>query len=371
MIMEKLNVCLVSLTIAPDSQDGAGKSFRGLFDYLRKQGHNVKLITGKWNIDLKDPDIIQFDLIRKRFLWAPQFILKAVKYINGHDFDIFHGNAPKGTLPIILSKKKKFITTIHDLGPFETKFTKIPIEKQLIKLALQRATFITTVSNFVKREMKYFVPKVNKDKIYVHYNGIDEKFLPYPEEAEILKEKLKIDGPVLLYIGRIAFYKGVDDIIAAYQLAKKEIPDLNLVVGGTPDFQMEKKYEEWKIKYRDIHFVGFIEEQELPYYYSMGDVFVTYSFASEGFGLTPIEAIACGTPVICSSMIAYKEILQDNAIFVPPRRPQQLAKEIVKVLKDKSIKNNLIENTQQFITRYSWNSVGEKLEKIYFKFMNQ
>ncbi|MHA1985082.1 MAG: glycosyltransferase family 4 protein [Promethearchaeota archaeon] len=369
--MEKLNICLVSLTIAPDSHDGAGKSFRGIFDYLRKQGHNVKLITGKWNIDLNDPDIIQFDLIRKRFLWAPQFILKAVKYINSHDFDIIHGNAPKGTLPIILSKKKKFITTIHDLGPFETKFTKIPIEKQLIKLALQRASFITTVSNFIKREIKYFVPKVNKDKICVHYNGIDEKFQPYPKEAEILKERLNINGPVLLYIGRIAFYKGVDDIIAAYRLAKKEIPDLNLVIGGTPDFQMEKKYEEWKIKYRDIHLVGFIEEQELPYYYSMGDVFVTYSFASEGFGLTPIEAIACGTPVICSSMIAYKEILQDNAIFVQPRRPQQLAREIVRVLKDKSIANDIIKNTQQFITRYSWNSVGEKLEKIYFKFMNQ
>jgi glycosyltransferase involved in cell wall biosynthesis len=103
----------------------------------------------------------------------------------------------------------------------------------------------------------------------------------------------------------------------------------------------------------------------------MGDVFVTYSFASEGFGLTPIEAIACGTPVICSSMIAYKEILQDNAIFVQPRRPQQLAREIVRVLKDKSITNNIIKNTQQLITRYSWNSVGEKLEKIYFKFMNQ
>jgi glycosyltransferase involved in cell wall biosynthesis len=369
--MGKLNICLVSLTIAPDSQDGAGKGFRGMFDYLRKQGHNVKLITGKWNTDLNDPDIIQFNLIRKRFLWAPQFILKAIKYINSHDFDIFHGNAPKGTLPIILSKRNRFITTIHDLGPFETTFTKIPIEKNFIKLAVNRASIITTVSNFIKREIKYFIPKTNTDKIYVHYNGIDEIFKPYPQEAKKLKEKLKIDGPVLLYIGRIAFYKGVDDIIAAYQIAKKLIPALNLIIGGTPDFQMEKKYQEWITKYKDIHFVGFIEQQELPYYYSLGDVFVTYSFASEGFGLTPIEAIACGTPVICSSMIAYKEILQDSAIFVPPKSPSQLAQEIVNLLKDKSNTNILMENAQKFIKRYSWDSVGEKLEKIYLKFINQ
>jgi glycosyltransferase involved in cell wall biosynthesis len=366
-----LNICLVSLTISPDSQDGAGKGFRGIFDYLRKQGHNVKLITGKWNIELNDPDIIQFDLIRKRFLWAPQFLIKALKYINKHDFDIFHGNAPKGTLPIILSNRKKFITTIHDLGPFETDFTKIPFEKYLIKLAVQNASLITTDSEFIRREIKYFMPKVDLNKIYTHFLSIDDKFMPYPKEAEKLREKMKINGPVVLYIGRIAFYKGVDDIIAAYHIAKKEIPDLNLVVGGTPDFQMVKKYEEWKIKYPDIYFVGFVEDQELPHYYSMGDVFVTYSYASEGFGLTPIEAIACGTPVICSSMIAYKEILQNNAIFVPPRSPHQLAKEIVKVLNDELRIKDMLDKAQNFIKRYSWDSVGEKLEKLYFKFMNQ
>jgi glycosyltransferase involved in cell wall biosynthesis len=369
--MEKLNLCLVSLTIAPDSQDGAGKAFRGMFDYLRKQGHNIKLITGKWNIDLKDPDIIQFNLIQKRFLWAPQFMFKAVKYLNNHDFDILHGNGPKGTLPIILSNKKNFITTIHDLGPFETTFTKIPYEKNLIRLAVRKASLITTDSEFIKKEIKYFMPKVDIDKIITHYLSIGEKFVPYTKEADRLKEKLKIDGPVLLYIGRIAFYKGVDDIITAYKIAKKEIPDLNLVVGGTPDFQMEKKYEEWKTQYSDIHFVGFVEEKILPYYYSMGDVFVTYSFASEGFGLTPIEAIACGTPVICSSMSAYKEILQDNAIFVSPRSPHRLAKEIIKVLRDEERTNNLIKQAQKFIKRYSWKSVGEKLEKLYFDFLDQ
>jgi glycosyltransferase involved in cell wall biosynthesis len=367
--MEKLNICLVSLTIAPDSQDGAGKSFRGIFDYLRKQGHNVKLITGKWNIDLNDPDIIQFDLIPRRFLWAPQFMLKAFKYINSHDFHIFHGNAPKGTLPIILSGKKKFITTIHDLGPFETSFTKIPIERFLIKLAVQKATTITTVSDFIKKEIKYFVPKVDSNKIYIHYNGIEGKFKPYPKEAKRLKESLKIEGPVLLYIGRIAFYKGVDDIIAAYKIAKKEVPNLNLVIGGKPDFQMEKKYEEWKTKYKDIHFIGFVNEQALPYYYSMGDIFITYSYASEGFGLTPIEAIACGTPVVCSSMSAYKEVLQDNAIFVPPRNSSQLANEIVNLLKDESKKKSLIEKAQRFIKRYTWDSVGKKLEEAYVEFL--
>jgi D-inositol-3-phosphate glycosyltransferase len=213
------------------------------------------------------------------------------------------------------------------------------------------------------------LPKTNVEKIFTHYNGIGENFFPHPHEAKILKENLNIKGPVLLYIGRIAFYKGVDEIIAAYQIAKKSIPNLNLVVGGKPDFQMVKTYEVWKEQYKDIHFIGFIEDRELPYYYSMGDLFITYSYASEGFGLTPVESIACGTPVICSSMLAYKEILQDNAIFVPPKNPDQLAKEIIDLLEDDTKRENLISKAQKYIKKYTWDSVGKKVEEVYYKFM--
>jgi glycosyltransferase involved in cell wall biosynthesis len=367
--MEKLNICLVSLTFAPDTQDGAAKFFNGIYNYLKNQGHNVKVITGKWNLELTDPNIIQLHLIRKRFLWFPQFNLSTIKYLKRHKFDVIHGNSPKGILPIILSNQKRFISTIHDLGPFETSFTRIPIEKFMIKLAVERSTYITTCSEFIRKEIKYYIPKVEINSITNLYSAIEDKYKPLPLKAKKLKQQLQIEGPIILYIGRIAKYKGVDDIIKAYRIAKKEIPNLNLVMGGKPDFYMEKIYQEWKQKYKDIHFVGFVSEKEIPIYYSMGDIFVTYSYASEGFGLTPIEAIACGTPVICSSMIAYKEVLQDNAIFVPPRNPEKLAEEIVSLLQNDSKREALIEKAQKFIKRYSWDSVGQKLEKTYYKFL--
>ncbi len=369
--MEKLKICFVSLTIAPDTQDGAAKFFTGIYNYLKNQGHNVKLITGKWNIELSDPDIIQIDIIRRRFFWFPQFNLQTIKYLRHHEFDIIHGNSPKGALPLIFANQKRFISTIHDLGPFETPFTKIPIEKFLIKFVAQKSTFITTCSEFIRREIKHYIPKVDINKISNLYSAIEEKYKPLPKEAQQLREKLGLKGQVLLYIGRIAKYKGVEDIIKAYKIAKKQIPDLNLVMGGKPDFYMEKIYQEWKLKYKGIHFVGFVSDNEMPIYYSMGDIFVTYSYASEGFGLTPIEAIACGTPVICSSLIAYKEVLRDNAIFVSPRNPQLLAEEIVKLLKDDSKRKTLINEAQEFVKRYSWDSVGKKLERVYQKFINR
>jgi D-inositol-3-phosphate glycosyltransferase len=369
--MKKLNVCLVSLTVAPDSQDGAAKFIRGVFDYLNKQEYiNIKLITAKWNKKLDIPNIIQLKIIKKSFLWIPQFIFKTLKLIRNQQYDIIHGNGPKGALPfILLSNRKKFISTLHDLGPFETKFSLIPLEKYLFRWVAKKAIIITTCSNSVRKEIKHYIPEINIKKIFNLYSAIENKFKPYPKEAQELKKRMGIKGPVLLYIGRIASYKGVNDIITAYRSAKKIIPNLNLIIGGKPDFYMEKIYENWKRKYNDIYFLGFLPEEVIPFYYSMADIFITYSYAAEGFGLTPVEAIACGTPVICSSLPAFKEVLQDNAIYVPPKSPSLLAAEIINLINDEDKRTEMVNKAQHFIRRYSWDSVGKKLQEIYEIFL--
>ncbi len=368
--MNKLNICLISLGFPPDKEGGEAKFFGGIYNYLKKT-HNVKVLTGKWNVRINDPNITQFSLFKKRFLWGSHFSLKVINYLKTHNFDIIHGNGPKGSLPIIFSRYRKFITTIHDLGPFETRFSLLPIEKSLIKYVVKKATYITTCSEFIRKEIKHYIPQANLGKIFNLYSAIEEKYKPYPKKAEELRDKLGIEGPIILYIGRIAAYKGVEDIIKAYKIAKKEIPNLNFIIGGNPDFAMKKKYDEWRQKYKDIYFVGFIPSNEIAYYYTLADIFVTYSYASEGFGLTPIEAIACGTPVICSTMLAYKEVLQNNALFVPPKNPKLLAKKIIELLKNHEYRSQLIENAQKFIKRYTWEEVGKKLESVYYKFLEE
>jgi len=368
--MKKLKICLISLTISPDSEDGAAKFIKGVYKYLKNQGHDVKVITGKWNFDLNDPDIIQVKLIRRSYFWLPQFMLKVRKILKKSNFDIIHLNGPKALTPFLFSNQKRFLATIHDLGPIETKFSIIPIEKILIKLLIKRALILTTCSDFVKYQIKQVFPKTDINKIFNLYSAIESKFIPYHSESMILKRKMGLKEPILLYIGRIAAYKGVPDIIKAYQLAKPQVKNLELVIGGTPDFSMKSTYQDWIKKYPDIKFTGFVSPDEIPIYYSMADIFITYSYASEGFGLTPIEAIACGTPVICSSLKVFKEVLGDNAIFVPPRRPDILAKEIINLIQDDNKRQKLIERSSSYIKKFSWDSVGQKLEDIYHKFLS-
>ena len=104
MPKRKLRICLVSIAIPPDFEDGAAKFFRGIFDYLRARGHDVTLITGKWTHDLDDPDIVQVDILRQRFLWFPQFTLSVWKYpMAAADFALLRDLAipgPPSYLPV-------------------------------------------------------------------------------------------------------------------------------------------------------------------------------------------------------------------------------------------------------------------------------
>ena len=363
--MKNLKICLVSLTVSPDSADGEAKVVRAHFDYLKKKGYDVKLISGKWNTDLNHPDIIQFDLIRKRFLWVLHFNYKVIKFLRNHEFDIIHANSAKAAIPILLSNRKQFFTTIHDFTPFETQLTKFPIEKYLIKLIANHSSIITTVSKTVKSKFKKFLPKIESTKIFTVYNGIDERFKTYPRKSEELKHRLGLEGPILLYIGRITAYKGVEHIIKAYKIVKNTLPNVNLVIGGTPDFIMKKQYQKWKQENQDISFVGYVSEEDLPYYYSMADIFINFSSSSEGFGLTPLEALACGTPIICSSIDVYEEIFADSAIFVSPKNSKDLAKSIIRLLRDEELRSKLIQKAKKVLAKYNWDAVINRLEKIY------
>ncbi|MHA1729468.1 MAG: glycosyltransferase, partial [Promethearchaeota archaeon] len=174
---------------------------------------------------------------------------------------------------------------------------------------------------------------VPKKKIVNVSSAIDPIYKPMPKPGKLLKERLKLNGPVILYIGRIAFYKGIEDIIHAYKIAKKQISDLKLVIGGKPTLKMKENVKKWMEDNPGVLFTGMIPDEEMPIFYSMADLFITYSFASEGFGLTPIEALACGTPVICSKLPAYEEVLKDSAFFLKPKSPILLSKKIVHLIK--------------------------------------
>ncbi len=362
--MNKMRICLTALSCYPDVKDGVSFNIRGIFDGLRQRGHDVTLFTGLWNNELETLGIQQLPIARGRFIWLPQFVAQVTRKIISRNFDIIHSNGSRSSLPLILTNKR-YITTIHDFGPFEAKFTKFPIMPIIERLNANRAARIATVSNINIAGIRHYMGNKNAKKARVILSAIDPSFRPQPTQANALRERLGIQGPILFYVGRIAFYKGVEDIIKAFLIAKKAIPSLNLVIGGKPEMKMQGTYASWKEKYPGVKFIGLVPQEELPAYYTLADAFVTYSFASEGFGLTPIEALACGTPVICSTLAAYREVLKNHAMFVPPQQPELLSKTMVDLIKDEGKRKQLVKDARPLLDLYTWKTVVDRVEKIY------
>ncbi len=362
--MHRLRICLTALSCYPDVKDGASFNIRGIFNGLKQRGHDVTLFTGLWNRNLETPGIHQLQIARKRFIWLPQFVAQVAQKVSTNSFDIIHSNGSRSSLPLIFTNKR-YITTIHDFGPFEAEFTTLPIMPLIERLNANRATRIATVSNINIVGIRHYMGNKNAKKARVILSAIDPTFRPQPNQAQELRERLKLQGPVLFYVGRIAFYKGVEDIIKAFLIAKKDIPSLNLVIGGKPEMKMQGTYQSWKEKYPGVKFVGLIPQEELAAYYTLADAFITYSFASEGFGLTPIEALACGTPVICSTLAAYREVLKNHALFVPPQHPEKLALSIIDFIRDESKRKQYVKDAQPLLKLYTWKTVIDRVESIY------
>ena len=365
--MEKLKICHISLTVYPDRRDGSAKFQRYLYEELKSRGHDITLLTAKWNKGFEDPNIKTIDVPKSRFLWIPKFAQTYKKYLKNNDFDIIQGNASRGSIPAILSKKP-YLSHIHDVGTFQSSFSKIPGLKSLERKNAQKAKKIMCCADSAKQEISHYM-KIPLEKITNVSSAVSPIFKPSPNDAKSLRNKLNIEGPIIFYVGRIAFYKGVEDIINAYKIAKKEIPNLNLIIGGKPTLKMKNEVEKWKVINPDIHFAGMIPEDEMKAYYSMANIFTTYSYASEGFGLTPVEALSCGTPVICSSLACFKEVLQNNAAFIEPKRPKLLANEFIKYINNPEIGIKQVKNATDLLKTYSWNEVCTKVENVYKNYL--
>lgn len=367
--LQKIKICHVSLTMYPDGKDGSARFLRGIYDELRKRGYDITLVTAKWDTGFDDPNILTVSVPSLRILWVPKFTIAIKRFSQENNFDIIHSNGARPSIPIQLSGKP-YIATIHDVGPFQATFVKIPGLKWLEKKNAKTAKHIITCSDSTRMEISKYM-KVPPEKIDVVSSAIDPKFKRLEPEGLALKESLNLKGPVIYYVGRIAFYKGIEDIIKAYKIAKKEIHDLNLVIGGKPEIKLQSEYERWKTEYPDVKFMGMIKDEDMAAYYSMADIFTTYSFASEGFGLTPVEALACGTPVICSNMPAFREVLKDYATFVEPKQPELLAKAFINQIKNPEIGKKQVRDAAEFLKQYTWKGVVDKVEKVYKQYLEE
>jgi glycosyltransferase involved in cell wall biosynthesis len=357
-----VRICILTLTFAPDAPGGRGKYARELYDQLKSMGHEVEVITGLWREKLPDPNITQIPVPRRRFLWLPNWYRGVRKILKQKTYDIIHANGSRESIPLLWSDKP-YITTIHDIGAFQLKKR---ILSRILKRNVKKALRITVPTKAVKRDLLELFPKMNPEKVNVIKNGINFKRYNPNISAKELRKELKLTEKIILYLGRIAEYKGVEEIIKAYNRVKKEIDDVHLVVAGAPTVNMKRTYNKWIEQHPGVLFTGYVDDDLVPNYYALADIFVSFSYAAEGFGLTVTEALACGKPVLCSDLPAYREVLEDKAILIPPGDITQLSDNMVKLLKDQNLRQRMGKEALEFVKqKYDWAVSAKKFLETY------
>src|SRR5258708_6766863 len=229
-----------------------------------------------------------------------------------------------------------------------------------------------------ERAQMLWLYRANRRAIEVVPPGVDlTRFRPSPPELAKKAISLAPDQKLLLFVGRIEPLKGVDTILQALALIRKEAPELveklSLgIIGGDPDADDNAEMTRLKTLRCDLDmgdlvvFLGAKDQDTLKYYYTAAEALIMPS-DYESFGMVALEAMACGTPVIASEVGGLAYLVRDgiNGFHVPVREPQALADKIRELLENPAERARLGKNAQDDAQYYAWPHIADQLLNIF------
>lgn len=303
-----------------------------------------------------------FKIVYCNILWhtfSEQFVLPFI--FLKENLDILF--VPNSNFPILYFRK--FVITIHDLTVLRERTgraTTLPMPLYYIKhlafrlvllVGILRSTKIFTVTEFVKKDIiKNF--KVSDSKILITSNAVDSKFYRRDKnEIEIVKKKYNLPDRYLLYVGNAHPHKNLETLIKAFDLFANENDYIDLVLVGKSNFFYKRLKEESKIlnSFTRIHFVGFVEDSDLPAVYSGAELFISAS-KMEGFGIMLLEAFSCRTKVVCSKTSGFLEVGQDAVYYIDPNDPDDIKSKIHECIDNNS--EDKLNKGLEISKQYSW-----------------
>lgn len=284
--------------------------------------------------------------------------------------DVYH--IPQNGIGFSKPNDIKTVITLHDIIPMKmpdtVSETFLKIFNENIQNILDNTDGIITVSNFSKEDIsKTF--SYPKEKIFVTHLAAEEIYTPLNKfhSSQYLKKHYGIDRDFLLYVGGFSPRKNILGLIEAFNLVKNSYKrDLKLVIIGTkgPSYEIyRKKVDELNLS-SSVIFTGFIPIDDMPIFYSASKALVYPSFY-EGFGLPPIECMACGTPVIASNLTSMPEVCQDAALLVDPYDVDEIKENILTLLNNHKFYSLMIYKGLSHSSKFNWKKTAYNTLEVY------
>ncbi|MDE3074656.1 MAG: glycosyltransferase family 4 protein [Chloroflexota bacterium] len=299
-----------------------------------------------------------------RIAWE-QLLLPVIA--RGMGVDVLH--CPVNVSPLLAPCPTAL--TIHDLTfllfPDRFNWERQRYLAALTRASARRASRVMTDSEWTKRDVTRLL-RVPPEKIQVVYPGLDETFFPRPaEELREFRRQRHLPERFLLYLGTLEPRKNIELLVQAYSLLLKQgLRSCPLVIAGGKGWRFDRIFAEVARHglTDQVLFPGYVDPADQPLWYGAATLFV-YPSLYEGFGLPPLEAMACGTPVITSNASSLPEVVGRAGITVNPNSASDLAGAIAEVLGSQEKRDQMIQAGLRQAATFSWREAAQRTQQVY------
>lgn len=278
--------------------------------------------------------------------------------------------------PFFMNKDVKKVLTVHDLIPLIFA-KKLPFYYKFwgptLKLIKNRSDFIITDSFNSQNDLINYL-HIPEEKIKVIPLAPNKNF-KFIKNKSVIREELEfkyhIPSPYILYVGHVELRKNIPLLIESfYKLLKKGVKT-KLVIIGKPGYGFEeitKKVESLGLS-KHVTFLGYVPDQDLIKFYNAADLFVFPSLY-EGFGLPPLEAMACGSPVVTSNTSSLPEVMGDAGFTLDPNDSKAFADTMQQIMTNESLKAEMSDKSLKRAKMFSWEKTANETWQVYEEVFN-
>jgi glycosyltransferase involved in cell wall biosynthesis len=257
--------------------------------------------------------------------------------------------------------------TIHDASPFDHPEWFKPAFGAWTRLSwrilAKTARSILTVSNFSSERLKKHL-SIPESKLHVVYDGVGRPFKPQSQKAlSEIREKYGLKKPYFLFVGTQEPRKNLKTLFQAWDSFLLSNTDYSLVIAGQKGTVFSAHGAGKVLNLTYVQFLDYVPDDDLPALYS-GAFATLVPSLYEGFGLTALEAMACGTPVIASNTTSFPEVVGNSALSVDPANANEIANAMLQISDNPALANTLSEGGIQHASQFTWDESARKIQSL-------
>ncbi|MDD1720249.1 MAG: glycosyltransferase family 4 protein [Methanoregulaceae archaeon] len=360
-----MNIGIIS-SVLNKSHTGIGNYTYHLIDCLNRMyepKEGVVLVNDRHTDGFTNREVILSNPLPffRSYGWYPYMIRKIGKE---KGIDLLHNPYQ---VPTYFRPALPYIITVHDLTPWL-----FPVEhpagvpaffRLLMPRTLRYADGIIADSRSTKADLVRILG-VPEEKIRVIHLGVDTHFRPVDDPG--VRERYGLEGPFILTVGTLEPRKNLVGLLRAFRILRDGGIGHRLVVTGGLGWRYKEIFSTIRELHleKDVILTGYIPGSDLPGVYSAAEVMV-YPSLYEGFGFPPLEAMACGCPVVTSNVSSLPEIAGDVAVMVDPRDAGAIAAEIRRLLDDESIRRYISRKGIERAAGFTWEKCVKETMGVY------